>query len=104
MLLYTGDSLVGRSTQATIRLQDIGVSIEHAVFSISDPSTSLTLSANSLRPEVTIEDLRSAYGTFVEGRRLTPYRVVPLEGTTQLSFGAVHATFHFLESYLNGSD
>ena len=94
---------MGRSLQAAVQLQDSGVSVEHAVFSISDPGTSLTLSANSLRPEVTIEDLRSAYGTFVESRRLTPYRAVSLEGTTQLSFGAVKATFHFLGSYLNDS-
>ena len=104
MLLYSGESLVGRSWQATVRLQDSGVSTEHAVINIGDPNTPLPLSTTSLRPLVTIEDLRSSYGTWVGGRRLTPYRAVPLEGTVQLSFGVVRATFHFLGDYLNTSD
>ena len=95
---------MGRSLQATIQLQDSGVSTEHAVISIGDPSTPLPLSTTSLRPLVTIEDLQSSYGTWVGGRRLTPYRAVPLEGTVQLSFGVVRATFHFLGDYLNTSD
>ena len=104
MLLYTGESLVGRSLQATVQLQDSGVSTEHAVINIGDPNTPLPLSTTSLRPLVTIEDLRSSYGTWVGGRRLTPYRAVPLEGTVQLSFGVVKATFHFLGTYLNNTD
>ena len=102
MLLYSGESLVGRSWQATVRLQDSGVSTEHAVFNIGDPNTP-PVDPNT-PPLVTIEDLQSSYGTWVGGRRLTPYRTVPLEGTVQLSFGVVRATFHFLGDYLNTSD
>ena len=102
MLLYTGESLVGRSWQATVRLQDSGVSTEHAVINIGDPNTP-PVDPNT-PPLVTIEDLQSSYGTWVGGRRLTPYRAVPLEGTVQLSFGVVRATFHFLGDYLNTSD
>ena len=106
MLLYSGESLVGRSWQATVRLQDSGVSTEHAVFNIGDPNTP-PVDPNgdpNTPPLVTIEDLQSSYGTWVGGRRLTPYRTVPLEGTVQLSFGVVRATFHFLGDYLNTSD
>ena len=102
MLLYSGESLVGRSWQATVRLQDSGVSTEHAVINIGDPNTP-PVDPNT-PPLVTIEDLQSSYGTWVGGRRLTPYRAVPLEGTVQLSFGVVRATFHFLGDYLNTSD
>ena len=113
MLLYSGESLVGRSWQATVRLQDSGVSTEHAVINIGDPNTppldpigdpnTPPVDPNT-PPLVTIEDLQSSYGTWVGGRRLTPYRAVPLEGTVQLSFGVVRATFHFLGDYLNTSD
>ena len=106
MLLYSGESLVGRSWQATVRLQDSGVSTEHAVINIGDPNTP-PVDPNgdpNTPPLVTIEDLQSSYGTWVGGRRLTPYRAVPLEGTVQLSFGVVRATFYFLGDYLNTSD
>lgn len=58
--------LIGRGTEADLRLNDPGISRRHAMISVSgDPA----------HPVVTIEDLGSTNGVHVNGNRITKTRV-----------------------------
>ena len=94
VLLHQGDNVVGTSASALVRLQDCTVDTEHAVLSFFD---------DSMPAGPSIEDLRSQYGTFLNSRRLQPYRAVPIENLDNLSFGNVTAVFYPLDHYLNVS-
>ena len=56
--LKSGDTILGRSRHCTIRLEEDGVSRKHARIRVS-------------REQVTMDDLGSSNGTFVNGRRVT---------------------------------
>lgn len=69
------DTLIGRSSACSLRLDASDVSKEHAVVSWTGR-------------EWTIRDLNSRNGTFVDGQRLGPEDKVALAPGMQLSFGA----------------
>lgn len=75
-LLYDGENSVGRSQDCQIVLHGPTVSRHHAVIDIQDG-------------EVTIEDLNSRNGTYVNGQRITRSAVRYQE---PIAFGATHAT------------
>ena len=83
-LLQPGENVLGRSEEAAVRIGAPGVSRRHARIVVTDR-------------QVTIEDLASKNGTFVEGRRLegpTPLRDGDrvLLGRQLLVFRRTHST------------
>jgi DNA-binding winged helix-turn-helix (wHTH) protein len=83
-LLLPGENLLGRSEEASVRIGAPGVSRRHARIVVTDR-------------QVTIEDLASKNGTFVEGRQLegpTPLRDGDrvLLGRQLLVFRRAHST------------
>ncbi|MBS2546702.1 FHA domain-containing protein [Catenulispora sp. NL8] len=75
--LTTRLTILGRSPEADVRLHDPGVSSRHA--------------AIRLDASVTIQDLNSTNGTFVDGRRVAS---ADLRDGSLLILGGVRATFH----------
>ncbi|HLI68902.1 MAG TPA: FHA domain-containing protein [Ktedonobacteraceae bacterium] len=79
--LQTPETTIGRSRECDIFLEDLAVSRLHATIrSLSDGSYE-------------IEDHRSATGTFVNGMRITRYRLI--EGDT-VQIGASRLTFQYV--------
>jgi hypothetical protein len=74
-LLYDGESSVGRSQDCDIVLHGATISRNHAVIVIA-------------RAEITVEDLGSRNGTYVNGKRIT--RAV-VRDQDPIAFGAVQA-------------
>lgn len=70
--LYRGENVLGRDPAADVEVDDSTVSRRHARLFIDDHS-------------VTIEDLGSKNGTFIDGERLTAPRV--LRGTEEVTVG-----------------
>jgi DNA-binding winged helix-turn-helix (wHTH) protein len=77
--LRLGENVVGRGSEAQVRIDLPGISRRHARIVISDTS-------------ILIEDLDSKNGTFVGDTRVTS--PVALEPGAVLSFGAIQAVFH----------
>jgi DNA-binding winged helix-turn-helix (wHTH) protein len=77
--LRAGENVVGRGSEAQVRVDLPGISRRHARIVISDTS-------------VLIEDLDSKNGTFVGDNRVT--YPVALQPGDVVSFGAVQAVFH----------
>lgn len=77
--LMTGENVVGRSIECTVRLESTDVSRRHARIVVHDD-------------DATIEDLGSTNGTFVNGVRITG--PVPLTDGMAIAFGSIAAQFH----------
>lgn len=77
--LKLGDVIVGRSSQADIYLPDSSVSRRHAKFLIANSG-------------ITVHDLNSRNGTFVDERRVQSAAVEPGQ---QIRFGAVNVLLSF---------
>ena len=86
---------MGRSPDSVARLYDSQCSKEHCTVTCMEEGGGLSYY---------VEDLSSGSGTFLNSRRLTPYRSVSLYGLDQLHFGSVQAQFFTLEDYLNGNE
>lgn len=78
LLLTAGENIVGRDVLAQVRLNDPVVSRRHACIAVRGGS-------------VTLEDLGSKNGTFVDGVRLTA--PVPLRDGNELAFGILRVTY-----------
>jgi DNA-binding winged helix-turn-helix (wHTH) protein len=78
--LGEGENVVGRDVDAAVRIDDSTVSRHHARL-VADGA------------EVSIEDLDSKNGTFVDGKRLRPARPAKLKSGAALKFGSVLLTF-----------
>ena len=76
--LGEGENIVGRDVDAVIRLDDPTVSRHHARLVVAGAT-------------VTLEDLDSKNGTFVDGKRLKKSRALKSGGT--IKFGSVVVTF-----------
>ncbi len=72
-LPVTGDALLGRGEDATVRLDDVAASRRHAVLHMG--------------PLVRLEDLGSANGTSVRGRKLTANEIVTLQEGDTIEIG-----------------
>jgi two-component system response regulator AtoC len=70
-----GDVVVGRSTDAAVRIDDASISRRHAVLHIAD--------------EVTVEDLGSANGTRVRGAAVAPSARIEARPGDVIEFGSV---------------
>jgi DNA-binding winged helix-turn-helix (wHTH) protein len=77
--LATGENIVGRDEDASVRLDDPMVSRRHARILVS--------ASGAL-----IEDLGSKNGTFIEGRQIAA-EPMPLRNGIQLAFGTVRAIY-----------
>jgi DNA-binding winged helix-turn-helix (wHTH) protein len=76
--LAPGRHIIGRDPSADVRIDAVGVSRRHASIAVTDQ-------------DVTVEDLGSKNGTFVNGRRVTG--AAPLADGTEIGVGAVTLTF-----------
>jgi hypothetical protein len=82
----TGGSLViGRGTEADLRINDPGVSRRHVEFRIV---------AGPRGPEVTVHDLGSTNGMLVDGQKTTS---AVLENGAQVKVGSTTVTLHLVE-------
>lgn len=79
--LQEGENVVGREFDAQVRIDSPAVSRRHARIVVHGD-------------EITIEDLGSKNGTFVDGSRIR--RVTPLKSGDQILFGTIAARFHIL--------
>lgn len=75
--LQDGDNIVGRDRAASVQIEVAGVSRRHAIIRIA-------------QDEVTIEDLASKNGTFIDGSRVTT--AVRLEPGNTIALGSVSLT------------
>ena len=89
-LLYEGPNVVGSSSDATVRIQDVNTSSQHACIFIDGRSG-----------RVEVEDLGSRWGTRVNTVRLSPYRSVSVYHLDQLIFGNIHSQYFSVEEQLN---
>jgi len=76
--LANGENLVGRSVECTVRLDSTDVSRRHARILVNNDA-------------VTIEDLGSTNGTFVNGKRVTG--TTPLIDGMTVAFGSMETIF-----------
>jgi pSer/pThr/pTyr-binding forkhead associated (FHA) protein len=76
--LIRGENLVGRDPAAHVRIDAVGISRRHAMIVVADD-------------EVTLRDLSSKNGTFIDDVRVTSPR--PLIDGTQMRFGQVLVCF-----------
>lgn len=81
LVLFVGENIVGRDLDVDIRLNDLSVSKRHARLMLGSAS-------------VTIEDLQSKNGTFVNDAMID--RVTELGPSAHLRFGTVHAQFEIV--------
>ena len=76
--LVEGENIVGRDVDAIVRIDDPTVSRHHARLVVAGPA-------------VTVEDLGSKNGSFLDGKRLRAAR--PLKSGSAVKFGSVLMTF-----------
>ena len=76
--LHPGDNVVGRDLNADVSIDAVGVSRRHAVIEVGDAV-------------VTLRDLSSKNGTFVDGARVT--KPVTLRDNVEVRLGAVALLF-----------
>jgi DNA-binding winged helix-turn-helix (wHTH) protein len=79
--LIGGENLVGRDSAADVRIDAVSVSRRHAMIVVADD-------------EVTLQDLSSKNGTFIDDLRVTS--PMPLTDGTQVRFGRVVVCFRRL--------
>ena len=77
--LYEGENLVGRALDCRVMIEAKTVSRRHALITIQDGS-------------ISIRDLESKNGTFVDGQ-LIGHTPVMLKPRTQIAFGSIAASF-----------
>ena len=77
--LVNGENMVGRSVECGVRLDSTDVSRRHARIMVQDDA-------------VSIEDMGSTNGTFVNGARIAG--AVPLVDGATIAFGSIEAQFH----------
>jgi DNA-binding winged helix-turn-helix (wHTH) protein len=76
--LVEGENIVGRDVDAIVRIDDPTVSRHHARLLVAGPA-------------VTVEDLGSKNGSFLDGKRLRAARL--LKGGSAVKFGSILMTF-----------
>ncbi|MEQ9496924.1 MAG: sigma 54-interacting transcriptional regulator [Deltaproteobacteria bacterium] len=81
--------LLGRGTEADIRIDDPSMSRKHAVLRFDPAGAGATLR---------IRDLESRNGVVLRGRKVTPWDDHPFEPGEQLELGDVSAVVHYREA------